>query len=244
MYRLREVTDKVWVAEFTSDYNLAMTFLRYQEYYESPNPKFFRNPFAINEYVDWYSKGKKFEYHLDWTGFNIPSKFIFECQNNIPDHNDWDKIMSDIITEIKTSSGDVFYLLGVKKGDNKVLEHEIAHGLFFTNKEYQDEMTELYNSLPPPLTKKIHKYLSSTGGYSKEVFMDETQAYMATGIPMKLKIQSFSLFNEYSKKFKDIFIKYYNPMKEYTIIEAKKYSNRDWKVGDTGNDGVNDFVIV
>ncbi len=204
MYKLREVTDKVWVVEFDSYYNLAMTFLRYQEYYESPNPKFFRNPFMINEYVEWYSGGEEFTYHMDWLGFNIPSKFILDCQSNIPDPNEWDIIMNDIITKIKETSGDIFYLLGIKEGDDDVLEHEVAHGLFFTNKDYQIEMMEIYDTLPDKVKNKVNSYLRESSGYSEEVFMDETQAYMSTGLPHELK----SLDN-YSKSFKDVFKRYF-----------------------------------
>ena len=208
MYKIREIIDKVWVVEFDNHLNLGMTFLRYQEYYECPNPKFFRIPFIINEYVDWYSNGNEFTYHTDWTGFNIPSKFILECQDNIPDHNEWDDVMIDIVKTIKEKSGDSFYRLGVIEGDIGVLNHEIAHGLFSTNLEYQKEMTDLYNNIPFCLKEKIHSYLDSTGGYSHEVFMDETQAYMATGIPLKLRMKSLSLFRLYESKFKSIYKKY------------------------------------
>lgn len=205
MYKLREVVDKVWVVEFDSYYNLGMTFLRYQEYYESPNPKFFRNPFMINEYKEWYSGGDEFTYHMDWLGFNIPSKFILECQSNIPDHNEWDKIMSDIVTKVIDTSGDTFYLLGIKEGDNDVLDHEVAHGLFFTDKAYQIEMTSLYNDLPDRVRNKVHSYLRNSGGYSEEVFMDETQAYMSTGLP-----HSLLSVEKYSKPFEEVFKRFFS----------------------------------
>lgn len=204
MYKLREVVNKVWVVEFDSYYNLAMTFLRYQEYYESPNPKFFRNPFMINEYKEWYSGDDEFTYHMDWLGFNIPSKYILECQSNIPDLNEWDKVMSDIINRIKSESGDVFYLLGIKEGDDDVLDHEVAHGLFFTDRGYQIEMMKLYDDLPNSVKKKVNSYLRSSSGYSEEVFIDETHAYMSTGLPHDLRS-----LEKYSKPFKDVFKKYF-----------------------------------
>lgn len=200
MYNLKEVTNNIWVVEFNDYYNLAMTFLRYQEYYESPNPKFFRSPFLINEYVEWYSGGDDFTYHMDWLGFNIPSKFILECQSNIPDPNQWDLIMDDIITQIKNKCGDKFYLLGVKDGDDDVLDHEIAHGLFSTSESYRIEMTDLYNLLPDKVKIRFNKYLNESSGYSEEVFMDETHAYMSTGLPYEL-----NSLKTYSKPFVEVF---------------------------------------
>jgi hypothetical protein len=204
MYKLREVSDKIWVVEFDTLHNLGMTFLRYQEYYECPNPKFFRNPFLINEYVEWYKDGEdKFTYTLDWSGFNIPSHFILECQESILDHNEWDVIMAEIITKVKEKSGDLFYLLGVKEGDGYALDHEIAHGLFFINKDYQTEMTNLYDGLSTDIKEQVHMYLKETAGYTEVVFMDETQAYMATGLPKELK-----LLRGDSLPFKEVFKKY------------------------------------
>lgn len=207
MYNLTEISDRIWLVEFDSHYNLSMTFLRYQEYYESPNENFFRTPFLIKEYVEWYSSGSEFTYHLDWAGFNIPSNFIIECQSNIPDMNEWDSIMSDIVDKIREKSGDLFYLIGIKDGDNDVLKHEVAHGLFYINDSYNSEMMDLYRDLPNSIRERIHSYLIDTGGYSEGVFIDETQSYMATGLP-GLLIKQNDIRLE-SIKFNKVFDKYY-----------------------------------
>jgi hypothetical protein len=202
MYSVREIIDKVWLVEFDDSYEMSMTFLRYQEYYESPNPQFFRNPFLIKEYIDWYSDGGDFTYHEDWAGFNVPSEIIFECKKNIPDPNQWDIIMDNIISDIFTKSGDKFYLIGVKKGDDQVLDHEIAHGLFYTNKNYKEEMSFLYSNMCKKAKEKMHTFLRESGGYSEEVFHDETQAYLATGI------HYMKVVNKEAKKFREVFEKY------------------------------------
>ncbi len=205
-YKLKEISNRIWLVEFDDYYNLSMTFLRYQEFYESPNEKFFRTPFLIKEYVDWYSSGEDFTYHLDWMGFNIPSNFIIECQSNIPDINEWDIVMSDIVNKIKDKSGDLFYLIGIKDGDNDVLRHEMAHGLFYTNDSYKSEMMDLYRSLPDSIIERINNYLIDTGGYSEDVFIDETQSYMATGLPNVLSKQKDIKLE--SIKFSNVFKKY------------------------------------
>jgi hypothetical protein len=202
MYILREIIDKVWLAEFDNSYEMAMTFLRYQEFYESPNSLFFRKPFLIKEYVKWYSDGGEFTYHNDWTGFNIPSEMIFECQKNIPDYNKWDDLMSEIVNEIKNKNIDRFYLIGTKNGDSGVLDHEIAHGLFYTNKDYKNEMLDLYNNMCSKAKENIHNYLRESGGYSEEVFIDETQAYLSTGFYYMKSV------NKEAKKFRQVYDKY------------------------------------
>jgi hypothetical protein len=66
---------------FDNQYDLASTFLRFQEHYESP--EFAGKVFTLDEYKNWYinhspraSKDGVFTYYEDWNGFNIPSKIL------------------------------------------------------------------------------------------------------------------------------------------------------------------------
>lgn len=77
-------------------WDLAMTFLRMQEWYESPNPKFARKHFTLEEYMRWYQKAYgngAFTYPKDWTGFNVPSTAVLAIMNGPitkgPDHPQW-----------------------------------------------------------------------------------------------------------------------------------------------------------
>src|SRR5262245_26903475 len=68
-----KVADAIYLLVFETQYELASTFLRFQEHYESP--KFRKKIFSLEEFMDWYgqeNKGK-FSYFKDWAGFNIPS---------------------------------------------------------------------------------------------------------------------------------------------------------------------------
>src|SRR3989344_6116167 len=72
-YRGAEVTKKnVYLVVAPSQYQLAATFMRFQEHYESP---YFRKKiFSVEEYMDWYARKRgNFTYYKDWSGFNIPS---------------------------------------------------------------------------------------------------------------------------------------------------------------------------
>lgn len=63
-------------------WDLAMTFLRMQEWYESP--KFHHKHFTLEAYMRWYQKayGKgTFSYPKDWTGFNVPSTAVLAIMN-------------------------------------------------------------------------------------------------------------------------------------------------------------------
>lgn len=73
---------RVLHVQIKDKYDLAMTFLRAQEWYESP--KFHHKLFTLEEYMRWYSKayGKgAFTYPKDWSGFNVPSAAVTAIMN-------------------------------------------------------------------------------------------------------------------------------------------------------------------
>lgn len=71
-FSLSEVEKDIYVLTFKNPREMAYTFLRFQEYYESP--EFQGEIFTIKQYRRWYvgqSKTKNFSYYKDWGGFNM-----------------------------------------------------------------------------------------------------------------------------------------------------------------------------
>lgn len=103
-YQIIQIIPHVYQLHFDSAYDLAMHFVRMQEYYESP--KFRKQIFTLVEYMAWYSKehGKgAFTYPKDWTGFNVPSdvaREVYKSSCAIPDFNQYDERMSRIILHL------------------------------------------------------------------------------------------------------------------------------------------------
>lgn len=208
----------IFLAEFDNHYDLAMTFLRYQEYYESDNKKFKGKIFSIFDYMEWYSKKRDgvFTYPQDWSGFNIPD-YVFASINSrraeIPDYNKYDECMYDIVmkSRILLTSHHTknivedwvelvdarFYIIGAVKDESDVMDHEIAHGLYYINQEYCHEMNTLIKQIPADESKILLEHFKELG-YSKSVWNDEAQAYLST--------------DDYdwpiSNKFKETFAKY------------------------------------
>ncbi len=189
-YKLIQNADKIFSLEFENSYDLAMCFLRVQEFYESSNKHFRGNTFHILEYMDWYSKEHSFEgcftYPKDWAGFNISSEQIERCYNEtFREHltpydtfMEWE-IYNYIFKEIVDQ--DKSYLIGYVKNkrDNSVFEHEIAHALFFLDNNYKKNMTKNVGLWSPNFKKDVFNLLKQTG-YDKSVFIDEFQAYFST----------------------------------------------------------------
>jgi len=166
-----------------------MHFLRYQEYYESPSPKFRNHTFTIVDYMEWYSKtfGKgSFTYPVDWGGFNVPSYVLRNVllavsNGEITDPNKYDTEMQKVwLTCCNKYQDENFYIIGSVGTEGSTMRHEIAHGFFYIIPEYKKEMTKLVKELNPFFRKDFYENLK-VGGYTKQVYVDELQAYMATG---------------------------------------------------------------
>jgi len=208
IFKLTEVKPKVFLLDFKNNYDMAMYFLRYQEFYESASPNFRGKQFILINFMEWYSKkyGKGvFTYPSDWAGFNIPGNIIKQIWDlGIMDRTKYDYVMKDVHDQC-AKKYDNFYLIGAV-GKSHALKHEIAHGFFYTIPEYKKEMTRLVKTLDENTYKSMCKSLK-TMGYTPKVYIDECQAYLSTGLTEAFAVylnkgkqkQFTSLYNKYYK---------------------------------------------
>lgn len=184
-YKITQPHPFIFHVAFDNQYDMAMTFLRSQEYYESPNKKFRGAAFTLVDYMEWYSKqnGNVFTYAEDWAGFNIPDWVPKQLGDTISDRNKYDEVMSGIVAECrkKCAFEDIFYVIASLKSDKNTKSHEIAHGLYYVNELYRFDMDKLVRKLPANL-KKIMKAKLKEMGYDTSVYTDEMQAYLSTGL--------------------------------------------------------------
>lgn len=212
-YSIKEVVANVFAVIVPDSYHRAMLFCRTQEYYESPNEKFRGQSFSIFDYMDWYSRQNdgSFTYGHDWGGFNIPYDVARDCNQVSPKESPYDGYMSDIVRTI----GDMMepkpaYILGVGNTDDDTFQHEVCHGLYYTNKEYRESMDEITKSISKSYWEKFKDNLLEMG-YTTEVVNDEIQAYLTInhdyqrfgkGVPKKVK-------EKLNQRYLQVFKKYY-----------------------------------
>lgn len=206
MLSLREILPQIFHVHLKSGYDLASLFLRYQEYYESPNPRF-RGQIGwsiLEDYAPWYAKtyGKgTFNYHSSWSGFNIPgtvldSHFLAGNRPSIPDLSRYDLLMESIYWIIRGALPEAdakFYLIGTSakgfRGDGDVegvLSHEIAHGLYYTTPAYKTDVEKLLSEMDADAFSAAKKVLADMG-YDAATQVDEVHAYASTGLTEKLE---------------------------------------------------------
>jgi len=167
--------DNIYLIESQSRQDLAETFMRFQEYYESP--VFRGRVFSADEFVAWYaSQNGGFTYHQDWAGFNIPSWVLEPFKNGGFDPlTDREKNLVNFFRNIQGN----FYIIGATSQDKEcadTIKHEFVHGAFFTNSDYRRDVLNCLNAHKSGVIKVALREM----GYGENVLEDETNAYLLT----------------------------------------------------------------
>jgi len=182
-YKITEVKPNVFAVMIPNQYDRAMTFCRVQEYYESPNTKFRGKDFSMWDYMKWYSTNHiGFSYAGDWSGFNIPFDVLEKCYRNMQKfETPYDEIMYKIYWQIQTMKGNgKAYVIGADDIKGWTFEHEVCHGLWYTNTEYKKLSKSVLDIIEPNDYVIFRKNLLDMG-YTDKVIDDEIQAYLCFG---------------------------------------------------------------
>jgi hypothetical protein len=216
--KVKEIKPSIYCVIVDDNYDRAMLFCRYQEFYESPIKKFRGKYFSWEEYMREYKKLWKkdvFTYPEDWTGYNIPSNIVEKGVDAFYKETQYDEIMNNIYfycandTQHKNDgTRKPWYLIGASSKDLKTMDHEIAHGLYYTNKEYNAEVKKLIAKIKPAHYDKLKKKLIKMGYVDdKKIIDDEIQAFMSTGLYNGLEVKEL-------KKYEQPFIKNFKKYKK------------------------------
>jgi hypothetical protein len=172
-----KITDNIIQLHFKSQEELAKTFCRFQEHYESPNDNFRNKTFTLGEYRAWYAKTYgAWTYYTDWNGFNIPSRVLFPFQLGL-----FDPLLPEEtkLLELFSNRDDEFYVIGTYDGHKEAIGHEICHALWYLDENYRHSARRFVNEIQDDdIYKKIEKWLLDQG-YCEAVMKDEINAYLA-----------------------------------------------------------------
>lgn len=203
MLHCHKITDKIIRVSADSQRELGSTFIRFQEHYESPEWK--DKIFTEGQLRAWYSeKYGQNTYEVDWTGFNIPSSILDPFIKGLFDP--LAEREKDLVDLFKYRT-DKFYIIG-SQHDDSTLDHEICHGLFYTNQEYQDKVLNVLRCNMKKL-KPVAEYVSGLM-YHPSVVEDEVHAYVSAN-PEVIKDQGidFKELKAIHKQLRAIKEKYY-----------------------------------
>lgn len=190
-YSIFEITPEIFLFRYSAQRDMTRTFLRFQEYYESP--EFQGKIFSLAEYKRWYrttTPSGKFTYFADWGGYNFPSEVLKPFfDGDFKYQTAREKV---VVNFLRPYAGKSFSVIGVY-GDRKSLEHpgetlsnlthEIAHAFYHWSAEYRKQVDAVVASVDSNAIKALERHLIEIGYASDpEVLKDEYQAYLIANI--------------------------------------------------------------
>jgi hypothetical protein len=166
-----KLADGIYLLRFETQYELAATFLRVQEHYESS--RFSGRIFSLEQYMDWYAaRFGGFTYYEDWSGFNVPSTALEAFYKG-----KFEPLLQKEKRFLRLFKHEraPFYVIGVSNSALKRdLIHELAHALFFTNGTYRQAVRAAMRGYDTSAMKRELTRL----GYARHVIQDEVHAYL------------------------------------------------------------------
>jgi len=207
------VLPHIYVLTFDNRYELCMSFVRMQEFYESQ--KFRGKYFTLEEFIDYWAKEfghGSFNYPVLWNGFNLPDNVVRKWERCFSDNMrakevDILKAIYGMISEEDNAGGE-YYVIGVHAEQpdetrQKVIEHEVAHALYYLSDDYKKACNEMLKNVSANVYEKTKGKLV-VAGYGKNVLMDEMQAYFSTGGASCFGIKGRKNFEKNLDRFKKL----------------------------------------
>lgn len=208
MFKMKEITPEIYLFKFEDMDQLALHLLRFAEYYESIEEKFYRQKFNLSDIVEHETRRGKDAFG-SMTGTNLPVSIIYKMAKEYGSTlTIQEKFVLSAIENIKTQQPALRYLIATNGSDDEVdaYHHELAHAFYYTNIVYKLKMDGLIKVLPERIKSEMKKYLVRLN-YNEAVQNDEFQAYMATGLLGEEKeVLNEKLINMFRAKFFDTFL--------------------------------------
>lgn len=181
---INEIAKDIYLCSVKDRYDLAMTFCRVQEFYESPFKEIRGKKFSMMYFIELYSKRRgdgAFTYPNDWMGFNVPGTVVQEMFDlGIDDVTEYDRVIKNIHDQAGTSH---YYLIGSNGKDKETINHELCHAFYFLYNDYKHAVNKIIKKISPGAYRKICNFLIKLG-YTRQVLPDEVQAYLSTNSVM------------------------------------------------------------
>ena len=163
--------NSVWITA-DSQKELGETFIRFQEYYESPHKKFRNKIFTLGDIKNYYSTIYGADIYSElWIGFNFPSSVLVPFKQGFFDPL---TTQEKELLELLKYRNDSFYIIGAQ--NTSTLRHELSHAMYGYDKKYKEEIDNFIKKYHKQFAKILKHILKR--GYDKSVLNDELQAYI------------------------------------------------------------------
>jgi len=211
----KKIASNILVIICDNSYDLGMTFVRLQEFYESPEYK--GKYFTLEEYMDYWIANQGngvFNYPTVWSGFNVPGQVFLEWVNLFRPRMLRDKECQLLREVMLNFDGNIdvirnSYIIGVSNSSTKIqkkdiIGHEVAHALYKTSEKYKASCDALLAEVRVDKVANVYSNIMESRlikmGYCKDVIDDETQAYWSASRGEYSEVEIISKFEKNLKK--------------------------------------------
>jgi hypothetical protein len=209
------IGENILLLTFEKQKEIAMTFFRVQEFYESKKPSLKDRYFTAFGFLDaLMNDDGEIDYFSEWNGFNIPGNVFKKWEECVPEdaftHYEH-KMLISISENIKTND---FYIIGCLEKDKNTLKHEICHALYYLNDDFKIEMTEILKDFHINHRQEfslLQDTLFNDFEYDYNVLYDETIAWLTTSTKREIVVDlgcDWISVEPYVKRFKKVLRKY------------------------------------
>lgn len=216
MHRLTQPLPNCYLLLFKNQKDLAMTFCRVQEFYESDKPELKGKFFTFADFIEsQMDKNGNIHYFDTWDGFNVPGHIFKEWLSNLDETTRYENELLKVVN----TSVEQFYIIGALEKDKATINHEIAHALFYIVEDYKIEMSKLNDEFKKQYKGQYNKLVKELKkmGYAEDVLFDEIQAYMSTSKNSDL-VDYFALNTEL---LKPLITQYKKVLRKYNTYNHK-----------------------
>ncbi len=182
-----EFKPRVYFVKFENQYDMCMTMLRIHENTSEDHP-FGKKVFTHKDYISWYKETFNGNYYRDVQamcvdGYQIRA-FIrkFGIENMTKNEGHLVKILDNFLPKELLNTNRKFSVICTYHGENSIdFKHELAHALFYMDKEYKLAVKALFKKISRVAKKEMFtslKTLDYDGDYTYMV--DESNARLAS----------------------------------------------------------------
>lgn len=179
MIKIVEHAPGIIELKFKTDYDMHLGLMRFSDFYEGSKLKgqFFDHETFFRTWLEEYGNFDMFE---TICGYNLTDRDIRKFFQIFQEDALWDieKQVKRILAPYLKSK-EKFCILSCNAGDHITLNHELAHGYYYLDKEYKNQMDEDVKALSPAVWRRVRAGLKELG-YIDQVLMDEAQAFLST----------------------------------------------------------------
>ena len=173
--KILRLSDTRILIEFPSRKEQTLSMFRLSEFAEGKD-RIKGCHFTIDEFLDAYSdKDGNITFFSFWDGFNVSMKQVHDFLLLFP-KSELTKREKRVLKAVRFMPLEGT-LITCEKGDKTTLKHEIAHCKFADNTAYRNEVLDVVHTIDFHLKKKFEGYFKEMG-YSTDVIIDETHAYI------------------------------------------------------------------